>query len=332
MTTPSQANVAQAPKRVAVMGAGAVGSYFGGMLAQAGVPVTMIARAAYVDAVRRNKLFLDTISFQERVAVEASTDVSVVRDASVVLFCVKTLDSEEAARSIAPHLAADAIVVSLQNGVDNAEQIQAASGIDALPAAVYVTAAMIEPGHVKHTGLGRLTVGELPGHRADKAVLPARAEQISTLFNSADVPCRVSDDITADIWAKFVTNCGANAMLGIAQCSYQEAVRNPASRELMIRVAEETIAVARAAGVRPPGEDFKEKWLKAAEAFGESTSSTAQDLARGNRTEIETLNGYVVRRGAELGVATPCNFVLYALVKLLEEKITERERAAGAAK
>ena len=128
MPISSQTNLVQPVKRVAVMGAGAVGSYFGGMLARAGVPVTMIARPAYVEAVRRNKLFLDAVSFQERVAVEASVDPSAVRDANVVLFCVKGQDNEEAARAIAPHLAPDTIVVSLQNGVDNVERIRAASG------------------------------------------------------------------------------------------------------------------------------------------------------------------------------------------------------------
>src|SRR5271163_631144 len=127
MSTAAQTNVVPAAKRVAVMGAGAVGSYFGGMLARAGVPVTMIARGAYVEAVRRNKLFLDTVTFQERVAVEVPTDPSAVRGAHMVLFCVKSLDNEVAAHAIAPHLSAGAIVVSLQNGVDNVERIRAAS-------------------------------------------------------------------------------------------------------------------------------------------------------------------------------------------------------------
>ena len=130
MPTNADANVKPTANRVAVMGAGAVGSYFGGMLARAGLPVTMIARGAYVEAVRRNNLFLDTVTFQERVAVDVSTDPSAARDAHVVLFCVKGQDNEEAARAISPHLAAGAIVVSLQNGVDNVERIRAAAGID----------------------------------------------------------------------------------------------------------------------------------------------------------------------------------------------------------
>jgi 2-dehydropantoate 2-reductase len=333
MPTISATNVNPALKRVAVMGAGAVGSYFGGMLARAGVPVTLIGRPAFVEAVRRNKLFLDTVSFQERVPVEASTEPSAVRGANVVLFCVKGQDDEATARAIASHLSEDAIVVSVQNGVDNVERIRAASGIDALPAVVYVAAAMPEPGHVKHSGRGELVVGEFAGRSVGAESQPPRTEQIAALFASAKVPCRISQDILADMWLKFITNCGANAVSAIAQASYGEIARYKESRELMSRVVEESIAVGRVAGVRMPGADFTEKWLENLGKFGDAFSSTAQDLARGKRTEIESLNGYIVRRGAELGVPTPSNFALYALVKLLEDKAAgnERVRPAGAA-
>jgi 2-dehydropantoate 2-reductase len=332
MPTNSDAKVNPAAKRVAVMGAGAVGSYFGGMLARAGVLVTMIARPVYVETVRRNKLFLDTVSFQERVAVEASAEPSAVRDANVVLFCVKGHDNEATARAIAPHLSADAIVVSVQNGVDNVERIRAASGIDALPAVVYVAVAMPEPGHVKHSGRGELVVGEFAGRSVGAESQPPRTEQIAALFASANVPCRISNDILADMWLKFITNCGANAVSAIAQATYGEIARYEESRDLMSRVVAEAIAVGRAAGVRMPEAGFREKWLENLGKFGDALSSTAQDLARGKRTEIESLNGYIVRRGAELGVATPSNFALYAMVKLLEKKTPRREqvRPAGA--
>src|SRR5580698_2545988 len=334
MPTTSAANVNPAAQRVAVMGAGAVGSYFGGMLARAGVPVTMIARPAYVEAVRRNKLFLDTVSFQERVTVEASADPSAVRNANVVLFCVKGQDNEETAHAIAPYLSADAIVVSVQNGVDNVERSGAASGSDALPAVVYVAVAMPEPGHVKHSGRGELVLGEFAGRSVGAESQPPRTEQIATLFASAKVPCRISQDILADMWLKFITNCGANAVSAIAQASYGEIARYRESRELMSRVVEESIAVGRAAGLLMPEAGFTEKWLESLGKFGDALSSTAQDVARGKHSEIESLNGYIVRRGAELGVATPSNFALYALVKLLEEKEAahDRVRPAGAAR
>src|SRR6185312_13147495 len=119
--------------RVAVVGAGAVGGYFGGVMADAGVPVVMIGRNSFVDAVSHDGLLLDTLHFRKSIAVEASSDLSAVRGAGLVLFCVKTTDNAATARELAPFLTPDAIVVSMQNGVDNVEQIRAAAHIDAVP-------------------------------------------------------------------------------------------------------------------------------------------------------------------------------------------------------
>ena len=126
--------------KITVVGAGAVGGYFGGMLARAGAPVVFIGRAAFVDAVKRDGLQLDTVQFQEKVKVTASADLAAARDAEIVLFCVKTTDTTSTARGLAPVLAKNALVVSMQNGVDNAEQIRAVSRLHALAAAVYVAA------------------------------------------------------------------------------------------------------------------------------------------------------------------------------------------------
>jgi 2-dehydropantoate 2-reductase len=320
--------------RVAVLGAGAVGSYFGGMLARSGLPVTLIARGAHVDAIRANKLFLDAVSFQERVAVNASTEISAAREADVVLLCVKMTDTEEAARSLAPYLAPNATVVSLQNGVDNVPRIRAASGIDTLAAVVYIAAAMPEPGHVKHSGGGSLALGELPDHNSpskSSASPPAgRAERIAALFTAAGVPCRVSPDIEADLWSKFVLNCAGNAVTGITQISYTRLAHSAITPDIFSLVVAETVAVARAAGVKLPEVDFVSEGLKFLQGVGsEATSSTAQDLARGKRTEIDSLNGYVARRGKELGIATPANLTLFALVKILEEKAADLQRASS---
>jgi 2-dehydropantoate 2-reductase len=328
--------------RVAVMGAGAVGSYFGGMLARAGARVTLIGRPAHVEAVRREKLFMDTVTFQEHVAVEASADPEAVAGAGVVLLSVKGSENEEASRSIAPHLAPGAIVVSLQNGVDNIERIRQASGIDALPSVVYIAVALPEPGHVKHTGNGALAVGELEhsAHRGQasrssssslRSALPsARAEKIAALFAAAGVPCKVSDYIEADLWSKFMVNCAGNAISAIAQCTYRQAAGNPASRELMSHAIAEAAAVARAAGIRLPDANHMELGIQALENIGGAMSSTSRDLARGKRTEIESLNGYVVRRGRELGVDTPANLALYAMVKLLEDSGARSRQARPA--
>lgn len=304
--------------RIAVVGAGAVGCYFGGMLARAGAPVVLIGRAALAEAVRQNGLFLDTVTFQERVNAAVSTDISAARGAELVLFCVKTLDTETAAKQLAPYLAPGTSVVSLQNGVDNAERIRAASGIAAVPAAVYVAAAMSGPERVKHSGRGDLVIGP----RSQET------EKIAGIFEGASVPCRISDNLTGELWTKLVWNCAGNAMSALARVTYGQIAATEEARPVLEAVVYETLAVARANGVHMPMIDDPQSAINGAlqllaKQMGGATSSTAQDLARGKRTEIDALNGYVARLGAKLGVATPVNYALFALVKLAESNLTK---------
>jgi len=305
--------------RIAVLGAGAVGCYFGGMLARAGAPVTLIGRPLHVSAIARHGLFFDGLHFQQHIQVAASTEISAAREAEVVLFCVKTLNTEEASRSLAPHLAPNAAVISLQNGVDNGERIRSASKIDAFVAVVYVAAAMTAPGRVKHSGRGDLILGDLPGETHMDGRRQRQLEQLSSLFQHAGVPCGVSSNVEGELWLKMVINCAYNAISALGRAQYRRAGGNRWARELMIKATEEALEVARAAGVRLPDVDMVETVLKISESMANATSSTAQDLARGKPTEIDSLNGYLVRRGVELGVPTPVNQTLHALVKLLEE-------------
>ncbi len=311
---------------IAVVGAGAVGCYFGGMLARAGAGVTLIGRREHVEAVAQNGLEMDTLSFQEHVRAAATTEMSAAADADLILFSVKTLDTELAARQLAADLArrkvgaAPAIVLSLQNGVDNVERIRAAAGIEALPAVVYVAAAMPAPGCVKHSGRGDLVIG-LPRAASQNGWLRGALEPVAQLFMKANVPCRISQNIEGELWAKLVWNCAGNAITALGRATYGQVARDDAARETMLSAAQEVMAVARAAGVELPPMDLAAAGLKLAQDLGAATSSTAQDLARGKRTEIDALNGYITRRGAELGVPTPVNGTLYALVKLLEENL-----------
>jgi 2-dehydropantoate 2-reductase len=301
--------------RVAVVGAGAVGCYFGGMLARAGAPVMLIGRAPHVEAMNRDGLFIDSIHFQERVSVAASTEIGAVQDARLVLFSVKTVDTERTAKLLAPLLASDAIVVSLQNGVDNVERIDFASGIKAIPAVVYVAAGMTGPGRVKHTGRGDLIVGDVISNRPTRR---AEIEQVAATFTRASVPCRISENITVELWEKLIMNCAYNAISALTRKKYGPIAEEVGMIEVMKNVVIEAVAVADAAGVPLSVSGMTEAALKLGKAIPEALSSTAQDIARGKPTEIDSLNGFLVRRGAELGVPTPVNQTLYSLVKLLE--------------
>jgi 2-dehydropantoate 2-reductase len=299
-------------ERVAIVGAGAVGCYFGGMLARAGVPVTLIGRAAHIDAIRRNGLFIDRSDFQEYVRVGGHTDIAAIGGAAIVLMSVKTVDTETAAAAIAPHLGEDSLLVSFQNGVDNVERIHRATGIAAIPAVVYVAAAMSGPGRVKHSGRGELVIGGSTGKK--------NLDRIARVFESARISCRVSDDIEAELWTKLVMNCAFNAISGVTQSRYLAISQNVLVFEVMKDLIREVVAVGRAAGVDLPAADsLIEAGLKLGAAMANATSSTAQDLVRGRPTEIDSLNGYISRRGSELGIPTPVNTTLHALVKLLED-------------
>jgi 2-dehydropantoate 2-reductase len=300
--------------KVAVVGAGAVGGYFGGMLARAGAPVLFIGRPAFVDAVKRDGLLMDTVQFKEKVKIEASKELSAARDAEIVLFCVKTTDTAATANELAPLLSKNALVVSMQNGVDNAEQIHAASGLHALAAAVYVAASVPSPGTVKHVGRGDLVLGP-------KSVA---TDRVAAIFESAGVPCKISDHLAPELWTKLVWNCGLNAISALGKATYGDIIANEDARQLVEGAIFEVLFVAKAARVHLPlFEDPKSAMVgayKVAQSMAATRSSTAQDMMRGKKTEIDSLNGFIVRKGRELGIPTPINHALFTLVKLAEAR------------
>jgi 2-dehydropantoate 2-reductase len=302
--------------RIAVLGAGAVGCYFGGMLARAGAAVTLVARAQHVAAVNERGLFLDTLQFREHVRVVASEDAHAVAGHDFVLVCVKSGDTDEATRAMQPHLDRDAVVVSLQNGVDNAERIGAIIGRDVLAAVVYVGAHMAGPGHVRHTGRGDLVIGGPNPSQAE------RASRLTKILADAEVPCILAADIRGELWTKLVLNCAYNAMSALTQLQYGPMLDAPHGRALMAEIVREAHAVARAAGVALGEAARLDRVLALAAAMPLQRSSTAQDIERGRRTEIDALNGYLVSRAEALGVPVPVNRTLHALVSL-------RERSTG---
>lgn len=315
------AETAGKPK-VAVVGAGAVGGYFGGLLARAGKSVVMIGRPSFEAAVKKSGLYLDTIQFQETVHPQVSSELSAAAGADLVLFCVKTRDTVAVAKQLSAILSPQATILSLQNGVNNAEEIQAASGREALASVVYVAAAVPAPGRIKHFGRGDLVLG--PKNE--------KTESLAAFLASANIPCRISDDIKGELWTKLVWNCALNALSGLGRVTYGEILASPDARWLVEATVYEVLNVAHAKGIHPPGlEDPKAALagsFKIAEQMSGMRSSTAQDMMRGKYTEIDSLNGYVAKLGAELGVPTPVNHTLFTLVRLQEASFGS-QAAAG---
>jgi 2-dehydropantoate 2-reductase len=322
----------QAPRSTVVVGAGAVGNFFGAMLARAGHAVTLVGRAAHVAAVRERGLQLQMGGRVEAVQLAATVDLAAVREAELVLFCVKSTDTEAVAREMAPLLRQDAWVLSLQNGVDNAPAIARHlrhGGQVVVPTVVYVATAMPEPGVVQHFGRGDLVAGPLTAaERAD----PKHAAQLRALadfFAGAGVPVRISDDVMGELWNKLMVNCAYNAISALTQLPYGRMVQLPEVRAVMHDVVREVVAVAQAEGQPLQLEPALAAMDGIATAMPQQRSSTAQDLARGKPTEIDHLNGHVARRGAALGIPTPVNRTLHALVRLAETAQVPRDAVAA---
>lgn len=298
--------------QVGVMGSGAVGGYYGAMLARAGVPVVFIGRPAQVALLNAQGLRLQATTFDERLPVRASADAAALAGCDLVLCCVKSGDTEAAAAQMAPHLAPGSVVLSLQNGVDNAERLAAAlpPAVVVAPAVVYVAAGLDAPDHVHHHGRGELVLA--------RWAAPARVspEAVQALLAQAGVPATLADDVAAALWGKLVLNCAYNALSAITRLPYGRLVRGEGVEVLMRGVVAECVAVAAARGVALP-----DPWpavARIAATMPGQHSSTAQDLMRGKPSEIDHLNGFVVRAGAAAGVPTPLNQALHTLVRLLE--------------
>ena len=300
--------------QIAVVGAGAVGGYFGGMFARTGAPTIFIGRKHFADAVNTNGLILDKLYGQERIRARATVEMNALRDCLLILFCVKANDTSATATEMASFVRPEATVICLQNGIDNADQIRAVANVMAVPAAVYVAVSVPEPGRVKHLARGDLIIGPMS----------ERTMELADLFVRAGIPCRVSDNIEGELWLKLLRNCALNAISALGYARYGQIAQHADAKLLMEQIVDEVLAVARATGVVLPGVDDRESGMAAAmelaTQMSDAFSSTAQDLNRGRRTEIEALNGYIARRGAELGVSVPVNHALFTLVKLAEQR------------
>lgn len=303
--------------KIAVMGAGAVGCFYGGMLARAGHSVTLIGRAQHVAAIRAKGLHINALTFQESVPIGASTEATAVADADIVLFCVKSTDTETAGALMLPHLSPHTVIYSLQNGVDNAARLANTLGRPVVPVVVYVAAEMSGIGEVRHHGRGELVIGPYEG-----------AQHHTETFARAGIPTRISDNVMGALWAKLIVNCAFNALSAVSQRPYGELFASFGVADVMRDVVRECLAVASACGVDVPGDSWQAV-EQIAHSMPGQRSSTAQDIARQKHTEIDYLNGFVVREGARFGIATPVNRTLHAMVRTIEARFADDTNGAA---
>jgi 2-dehydropantoate 2-reductase len=297
--------------RILVVGAGGVGGYFGGRLARAGLPVTVLARGAHLEAIRRDGLRVrSAIEGQWVAKVEAVETAEGCGPFDVALVCVKSFDTAAAVAAIGPALAPGAAVVSLQNGVDNEETIDAVLGPGhAVGGIAYVFATIEAPGVIVHRFAGRLVLGELDGRPSP------RVEAVRAAFQAAGVPAEIAPDVRRALWEKYLFISAQAGVTALARAPIGTIRAVPETWRMYRLILEELAAVARAAGVRL-GDDVVEATLRAASAVApDATSSLHHDLTHGRPLELEALHGHAVRLGERLGVPTPTVFAVYAALK-----------------
>lgn len=293
--------------KIAIMGAGAVGCYYGAELALAGLPVTLIGRPALAQAVTERGLILEKAGQQISVPLAASADPAAVAGAKIVIVAVKSGGSAEAARQIAPHLAPDATILSFQNGISNPEVLSAALNRPVIAAVVYVATDVAGPGHVRHHGRGELIFAPGPG-----------AEEAAATMRGAGIKVEVSDQARAAQWVKFTINCAFNALSALTRQPYGIIAAQPGAYAMMADIIAEVRAVAEASGIALPA-NLMQMAEGIATQMQAQYSSTAQDMMRGRKTEIDYLNGEVLRRAEALGIPAPVNRALWVMVKLAEK-------------
>ena len=295
--------------RVAVIGPGAVGGTFGGLLARAGVPVSLVARGEHLRAIRERGLRVEGPTGAFVVKTPATDRPGEIGPVDLVLVSVKSYDTPEAARIAPPLLHDSTTVLSLQNGVDNEAVLSDALGAGrVLGGIAYVGASVEAPGVIRHDLRGRIRMGELDG------VVTARAKRIRDLFESAGIPCHLSTDIRGDLWAKLVGNSVINVVPAVTGCRVGDLVGEPGVEAFVRDALEEAAGVGRACGHATP-EGSIERHLEFCRKYPDFETSTQQDVRRGRPLESEALNGAIVRRGAERGVPTPIHATLHALLR-----------------
>jgi len=295
--------------RLAVLGSGGIGGYYGALLAKGGHDVAFIARGAHLEALQQRGLTVRTPEGESTIPVTAVADT---KSLALVLFCVKSYDTEPAAEALAPLMARDTAVVTLQNGVDNVEAIGSVVGSGAvLAGAVYVALQLAGPGVVLRTGNeGRIVFGELSG------AVTERVQRIASAFTQSGIPHQVSTDINRVLWEKFLFIAGVGGVTALARSGIGPLLASAESRLLLTTACEEIAAVALGEGVPLPADAVDRVIQQAAALPPQWRSSMARDLADARRLEVDALSGAVVRRGLKLGVPTPVHRTIAACLSV----------------
>ncbi|MEM2143671.1 MAG: ketopantoate reductase family protein [Candidatus Thorarchaeota archaeon] len=299
-----------------VMGAGAIGSLYGGLLSQAGADVTLVGRPIHMNAISSNGLRLKGLVGDHTSYPEARTTANGIDHADFVFVTTKAYDTHTAVRDIRHLSDSGAYVLVLQNGLDS--EIAAAEILQTrrvLRATTCMGAVVTAPGEVTVTGLGLTEIGtHYPENRP-------QMEQVADLLRYASLEVRLSDNVDGLVWTKTIVNCGLNPVAALTGLRNGELYNNPLLRRLVVRLVEEATAVAMAMGVKLTTDDPVRYTLGTAKATFQNINSMLQDLLNGRRTEIDAISGSVIRLARQFDVPVPVTESVYALVRAIESTI-----------
>ena len=300
--------------RIAVLGSGGIGGYYGALLARSGHDVVFIARGAHPEAMQRRGLTVRTSEGESTIPVTASADTAGVGTVDLVLFSVKSYDTATAAQALTPLMARDTAVITFQNGLDNVEAIAAAAGPEAvLPGVVYVALQLIGPGVILRTGgEGKVVFGELSG------ILTERVQRIADAFRQSGIALEVTPDIRRVLWDKFLFITGIGGVTALARSGIGPLLASAAGRSLLHAACAEIVAVAQAEGAHLQPAAVDAVLAQAATLPAPWRSSMARDLEEGRRLEVDALSGAVVRRGIKHGIPTPVHQTIVACLSVHE--------------
>ena len=301
--------------KIAVIGAGAMGCLFGAYLAKAGEAVTLVdIWQEHVESIRSQGLLLSEETGDEVVRLDVVQGTGGMAAVDLVILFVKSAATQAAATDAAALLRPGGRVLTLQNGLGNAEVIAQVVGAESVLAGTTAQGAtLLGPGRIRHGGRGETHIGRLSGDN------DAFCAQVAAMLSKAGLSTVVEPDVRSLVWGKLVINTGINALTALLRIPNGQLADQAETRQLLALAVEEAVLVARAAGVQLPYEDPVEKVLAVAVATGQNQSSMLQDVLRGSPTEIAVINGAIVREGERLGVATPVNRTLTLLVQALEK-------------
>jgi 2-dehydropantoate 2-reductase len=320
-----QLHVREKPLKIAILGAGALGCAVGAALTEAGQEVWLLNRSAtHVEAMRRDGLRVDDANGSRRVMVRATTQAAEAGAVDLVVVLVKSFHTDAAMRGALELLGPETLVLSLQNGLGHEDVLAEIVGHErVLAGKTYVGGVMRNPGHIESGVAGKTTyIGELDGR------LTPRVMAIAETFNTAGLATTVSDNIVGAMWDKLLVNVATGALTGATGLTYGQLYDEPLLKMTALAAVAEAMAVARAAGVKLATTHPEQAWTLAGEGLSPAfKTSMLQSLEKGSITEIDFINGAVVRWGQRHGVPTPVNTTLVACIKGIERAMTDRQHS-----